>query len=151
MPRIEESIEIERAPEDVFAFVADPTNDALWQSGVEESEILDGEGVRVGSKFRSVGRLLGRKMEFTLEVTQHDPPKVIAVKTVDGPFSYTGRYTVEPEGDGCRLKVSGEAPSLGVFFGKVGDPIVVKVYAREVRGDLEKLKVLLEEDAVRDL
>lgn len=151
MPRIDESITIERDAEDVFAFVSNPANDPVWQSGVETSEIVDGTEVRVGTRIRNVGRFLGRKLEFILEVTQHDPPKIQAVETVEGPFSYTSTTTVEPQGAGCRLTLTGEAPSLGGFFGKISDPLVVKMFAREVRGDLEKLKVLLEEELDRDM
>ena len=34
--------------------------------------------------------------------------------------------------------------SLGGFFGKLGDAVVVKMYERDVHGNLEKAKLLLE-------
>jgi len=40
------------APEEVFAFVSDTRNDPLWCPNVERVELVEGEGVAVGTKFR---------------------------------------------------------------------------------------------------
>lgn len=146
MPKIDESVYIARAPEDVFAYVSDFDNDAVWQSGVDESAWIDDRETGVGRRARSVGRFLGKRMEFTVEVTAWDPPKQASIKTVEGPFPYHGTYRCEAEGDGCRFSFLGEAESLGGFFGKLGDPIVVKMYGRQVRSDLENLKEILESE-----
>lgn len=132
MHRVEERITIERAPDEVFAFVTEPSNHPLWSS-VEASEIVDDE-LRIGAQIRTVGRFLGRKLEFTSEVTQYDPPKTIRMKAVDGPFDVTESYQVEATGEGCQLTIAGETPGLGGFFGTIGDPLVVKMYARPRAG-----------------
>ena len=41
--KIEESIIINRRPEDVFAFLEVRSNDATWMAAVVESEWLDGQ------------------------------------------------------------------------------------------------------------
>jgi ribosome-associated toxin RatA of RatAB toxin-antitoxin module len=151
MPRIEESIAIDRAPEDVFAYVTDVGNDAIWQSGVEESRWLDEDEIRVGRRAEQVSRFLGKRLRFVTEVTAWDPPKQASVKTVEGPFSYEGTYRCEPEGDGCVFTIFGETPGMGGFFGKLADPLVIKMYARQFRSDMGTLKDLLEHEAEQDL
>lgn len=147
MPRIEESIVIDRSPEDVFAFVTDAANDTKWQSDVVESEWLDDEETGPGRRMRGVNRFLGKKLEFVGEITTWDPPKQAAFKTVEGPFNYEGEYRVEPQDGGCRVTLTGEAESLGGVFGKLSDPIVAKMYGRQVRADLGNLKDIMESGA----
>jgi uncharacterized protein YndB with AHSA1/START domain len=152
MARFEEGISIDRSPEDVFAFVSDVDNLPLWQTSMVEIEKQHEGEPTVGSQSRGVNRFMGKRMEFTTEVTAYDPPKRLAIKTVDGPFDYRQEERLEPEGDGCRLTVVGEAPAgLGGLFGKMADPLVAKLYGRSMRGDLEVLKGILEEGAEGDL
>jgi hypothetical protein len=40
------------APEEVFAFVSDTRNDPLWCPNVERVELVEGEGIAVGTRFR---------------------------------------------------------------------------------------------------
>ena len=144
MPRVEESISIGRPAEDVFAYVTDPANDPVWQSGVVESELIGGGESRVGSRIRVVRRFLGRRMEFVGEVTRWEPPNRAEVKSVEGPFRFDGSYQCEPEDGGCRLTVAGELGSFGGFFGKLADPVVTQMGVRQLRADLENLKDILE-------
>lgn len=47
--KVEESVAIDRSPEDVFAFFAERTNDPKWMGSVLESEWLDpGTAPRLG-------------------------------------------------------------------------------------------------------
>jgi ribosome-associated toxin RatA of RatAB toxin-antitoxin module len=151
MPRFEESITINRTPEDVFDFVTDVENDPLWQSSTVEAEWLDEGEQRVGRRARSLVRFLGKRMEFVGETSEWNPPKQAAFKTTEGPFMYEGQYRCEPEDGGCHLTLVGESPTLGGLFGKLADPVVVKMYARQVRSDLANLKDILEAQAERDL
>ena len=63
------------------------------------------------------------------------------LRHLDSAFAQLAR----PEGEGCRVTFEQEVDSLGSFFGKLADPIVTKMYSRDVRGNLENLKILLEE------
>ena len=147
MPRVEESISIGRPPEDVFAYVTDPVNDPVWQSGVVESELVDGGQTHVGSRIRVVRRFLGRRMEFVGQVTRWEPPNYAEIKSVEGPFGFGGSYRCEPENGGCRLTVAGELGSFGGLFGKLADPVVTQMGVRQLRADLENLKDILESRA----
>lgn len=52
MRPVEVSTHVAGSPDEVFAFVADTRNDPLWCPNVERVELLEGEGVAVGTRFR---------------------------------------------------------------------------------------------------
>src|ERR687887_1888592 len=95
MPRVEEEIIINRPPEDVFAYVTTPENDLEWVStAVERRRESDGP-IDVGSKIKAVDKFLGRRIESTLEVTEHAPPNRSSI-LLQGPISAIGTYAIEP-------------------------------------------------------
>ena len=89
---------------------------------------------------------MGRKFDWTAEITEYEPPGRIVSGSVDGPLEFTITTTLEPEGDGTRLNYRIDAASgLGGVFGKLADKLVEKAQARTVRANLETLAELLAE------
>lgn len=71
--KVEESIHIDRSPEDVFGFLEVRANDARWMAAVERSEWLDPtDPSRVGRRGRMVMRIGLRRHEFVDEVTAYE-------------------------------------------------------------------------------
>jgi uncharacterized membrane protein len=149
--KVEESIIINRSPEDVFAFLAARNNDPVWMAAVIESEWLDLAArdteapMRVGRRGRMVIKNMGRRQEYVDEVTDYQPGRRIAHRTVEGPIQLNTACLTEPAGDGCRATVVGETDNfIGGPFGKLANPIVARLVSRGFRADLAKLKDLLE-------
>jgi carbon monoxide dehydrogenase subunit G len=145
MPRVDEEIVIDRPPEDVFEFVTTPEKDLEWIStAVERRREAEGP-IDVGSKVRAVDKFLGRRIESTLEVTEHEPPNRSSIE-LRGQINARGTYIVEPAGDGTRFRWSLEAdPGLGgLYLGRITDPLVTWVFRRRIQGDLRRLKSALE-------
>jgi carbon monoxide dehydrogenase subunit G len=145
MPRVEESITIKRPADEVFDFVTTPENDSLWTStAVERRRETEGP-INVGSRIRAVDKFLGRKIESTFEVTEHEPGRRSSVQ-LSGPVSATGSYILEPMNGATRFRwVMDAEPGLGgVFLGRVTDPIVTFLFRRRLRFDLRRLKEVLE-------
>jgi hypothetical protein len=67
--RIEESVEINRPPEQVFEYVANPENLPEWTGTVIETRKDTPRPLLEGSTFTSVGKFLGRKIESPFEIT----------------------------------------------------------------------------------
>jgi uncharacterized protein YndB with AHSA1/START domain len=64
--------------ETVFAFIADPRNDPLWNGEVRET-VLDLEAeVAVGTRFVTRARFMGRTFDTELEVTEFGESHVYA-------------------------------------------------------------------------
>jgi uncharacterized membrane protein len=146
MPNVEEDILIGRPAEDVFAFVTDPQNDRLWSSTAVERRVESGGPIEVGSRIHAVDKFLGRRIESTFEVTEHEPSRRSAIRFVSGPIPAEGTYTLEPANGGTRFRWGLEAPPGlgGLYLGRFTDPLVTWMFRRRVQGDLRKLKQVLE-------
>ena len=78
MERIEYSIDIDHAVEEVFCFIARPENEPKWRNGLATSEATSEGPMKVGSTGRRVQSFLGRKMENDWTVTELTPNSRIA-------------------------------------------------------------------------
>jgi carbon monoxide dehydrogenase subunit G len=145
MPRVEEEIVIDRPPEQVFVFVTTPENDKEWVSTAVERQREKVGPIEVGSRIRAVDKFLGRRIESMLEVTEHQPNARSAIR-LEGPIAARGRYLLEPVDGRTRFQWILEAdPGLGgLYLGKLTDPLVTLLFRRRVRGDLRRLKDVLE-------
>jgi carbon monoxide dehydrogenase subunit G len=145
MPRVEEEIVIDRPPEEVFPFVTTPENDLEWLSTAVERQ-REAEGpIEVGSRIHAVDKFLGRRIESTLEVTEHQPSTRSTIR-LEGPISAKGTYVLEPAGAGTRFRwILDAEPGLGgLYLGKITDPLVTFVFRRRIKSDLRRLKGTLE-------
>ena len=104
--RIEQSVEIERPPDEVFSFVADLRNDARWAPACEDVQNASEGPPGVGATFRQAGRLLGRRFEVPIEITAYEPNRKIVIEPVAGPVQLTHVRSVEGTTGGTRLTPS---------------------------------------------
>jgi carbon monoxide dehydrogenase subunit G len=145
MPRVEEEIVIDRPPEEVFAFVTAPENDREWVSTAVERQREKEGPIGVGSRIRAVDKFLGRRIESTLEVTEHEPSTRSTIR-LEGPIAARGSYVLEPEDGRTRFRwiLDAEAGLGGLYLGRLTDPLVTFAFRRRVRADLGRLKDALE-------
>ena len=142
MAQIKNSITIHRPIEEVFAFVADYSNNVKWQSGVISAEFTSPGPVGVGTTFKYDAEFMGRKLETTGELTAYDPPKMIAWKSTSGPFPMSGSTKFESVEGGTLVTDTIEAEPGGFF--KLAGPLLVKQIQGQTEKDMRKLKELLE-------
>jgi carbon monoxide dehydrogenase subunit G len=136
------TIHIERPQQEIFDFMADPTNDTEWRDSAVSSEWV-GEGpAGVGSKLKSVDRLLGRKIESTSEVTVWDPPRQYGQKSIGGPVPFALTVTLDPAGSGTQVTIEGQA-EIGGFF-KLAEGLAGKQLKKQIETDFAGLKRVLE-------
>jgi uncharacterized protein YndB with AHSA1/START domain len=139
---IDFDLTIARRPEEVFEYLEDPEKVVEWQAWAVEV-VQETDGPRgVGSRFRDVRRFLGRRIESTVEFTDYDPPRTLGMNASAGPIPFRMRQTLEPAGDGTRLVVHAEGEPGGFF--KLAEPLVGRAAERQLKGDFETLKDLLE-------
>lgn len=142
MAKIQNTITIQCPIEDVFAYVADITNNDKWQTGVKAAEFTSGGSVGVGTTFKYDAEIMGRNLETTGELTAYDPPKTYSWKATTGPFPMSGSTTFESVGSGTIVVDTLEAV-VGGFF-KLAEPLLIKQMQDQTERDLKKLKKLLE-------
>ncbi len=141
---------IDKPIEEVFAFVANAENMARWVVGVAEPKWTS-NGVRgVGATFASKYTYAGNTHHLTYEVTAHDPPSCYAVKATSGPFPFEGLLELEPVGGKTKITNTIDAGADGaatrVIFVLFG-PLLRILMRKQLRKELEGLKVLLERNA----
>ena len=84
------AILVSRPPDEVFAFVEDARNRPQWDDSVETEELTSPEPIGVGSTVRTRMRSRGRRgVEYTWEVTEHEPPSRMTIESTSGPFPTT--------------------------------------------------------------
>ncbi len=143
MIKIKTSTVIKRPIEDVFEFIVDNGNDTLWQSDVLETEPYSGDSIDVGTTYKQVLQLFGRRIESTWEVTKYEPNREFKSKTISGLIPMEGGFTCEPVAEGeTRVDFLGEGDVGGVF--KLAEPVVAKMTQRMWETNLSNLKDLLE-------
>lgn len=136
------SIFINRPPQDVFNVITDPAKQSLWQNLTESAEWTTNGSPGVGSTMKVVARFLGRKIESEVEVTALEPPHRLDWKFVNGPYPAQVTNTFEPQGEGTLLtsKSQGE---MGSFF-KLAEGMVARQLEKQLATNYESLKLLME-------
>jgi carbon monoxide dehydrogenase subunit G len=138
------SIFINRPPQEVWDFVTNPANNSQWASNNESAEWTSEGPHGVGSTRRDVGKVLGRKIESTSEITAWDPPKEFGQKSTSGPVPWESMWKLEPKEDGTQITVHTGA-EVGGFF-KIAEGLAVKQLGKMVDTNFDNLKKLLEDD-----
>ena len=143
--RVEESIFVDRPPEAVFGFLSVRSNDPVWMASLIESEWLDPTApMGVGRRGRMVMNAMGRR-EFLDEVTEYEPGRRIAHRSVAGPMEIHITCIAEPAGNGCRATVLYEPQRLpGGVLGRMTAPLTARIVRRNFRADLARLKDILD-------
>jgi hypothetical protein len=147
MARGEATVHIDRPPEAVFAFVADPAINPTWRKNVVGTLWLDDGPMRIGRRGRQTARLLGREWTVEAELVEWDPPVIARWRTVQGPVSVRSWVRVEPDGTGSRVSVGGD----GGFTGPIGKLLTRLALPRMIRQaeiDLATLRHHLETAAL---
>lgn len=140
---IRTEIEIDRRPDEVAAYTADPDRAPAWYENIERVEWQTAPPFAVGSRISFVARFLGRRLAYTYEVTELVPGERLVMSTADGPFSMETTYTWEgtPDG-GTRMTLRNRGEPSG--FSKVAAPALAAAMRRANRKDLLRLKEILE-------
>src|SRR5437016_2213933 len=135
---ISSSIEIDRAPQDVFAYLDELHKHSEWQASLISSRV-DTEGpIGVGTRVADTRKVPGGPREMTYEITEHDPPRKSAWRGVDGPVRAVGSLLVEPVGDGARSRVTVELDLEGHGIGVLIAPFARMQARKQVPADQAK-------------
>lgn len=133
---------IYRPVRQVFDFVSTPENDFQWQYGTLASSRLS-EGVgNLGTFFRNIGHLMGRRILSTFEVTEYEPNRKYGFKSLSGPLHSQTSYTFEI-GNGS-TRVSASIQAMAVNFFQMDERILEKKMKKQLKENLAMLKDLLE-------
>jgi uncharacterized protein YndB with AHSA1/START domain len=149
MAPITTTTEVARPPEEVFAYVTDPTRFVEWQKNVVSGH-MDGDGPHgVGARCLTRRRIGFAERPVISEITHIDPPRSWGVRSIDGPIRAIVDVTVGRV-DERRSRVKIDLDFEGHGIGKILVPLAVRREARkEMPANLRRLKERLERRAER--
>ncbi len=134
---------IYRPVKQVFDFVSTPENDFQWQYGTLASSRISGNADAIGTFFRSIGHLLGERVQGTFEVTEFEQNKRYGFKSLSGPLHSKTSYTFAIANGSTQVTVSTQA-NVGKSS-QMDERILEKKMKRQLKENLKMLKDLLEE------
>jgi carbon monoxide dehydrogenase subunit G len=120
------SVVVERPIEEVFAFLADGTNDRKFSPRVQEiRKTTDGPPGR-GTVYASTVKDAGMTTQREFELTEFDQPRRIrwSERSRNAITVPNGGYDLEPAGDGTKVTFFNEFEGHG--FGKVILPLALR-------------------------
>jgi hypothetical protein len=133
---------IYRPVKQVFDFMSTPENDFQWQYGTLASAKISEGLSQVGTSFRSIGHLLGRRVQSTFEVTEYEPNRKYGFKSLSGPLRFHTSYTFEVDKGVTRIDISTQVNAINFY--QVNQGVLEKGMKKQLKENLAMLKELLE-------
>jgi len=139
----ETGVRIERALEEVFAFVSDPLNFPRWNSAVRAvcKTSADGDS-GVGSTYFMERALPTGTAVNGLEIVARESRTTFSIRTTSGPTPFLYRFRLTPDDRATVVRLQGEAELGGV--GDLLAPLARRALERGVDDNLATLKRILE-------
>jgi Polyketide cyclase / dehydrase and lipid transport len=142
MALIEDEIIIERPVEEVFDFVADERNEPRYNPRMVRAEKLTAGPIGAGTRFRAEMKGGRRPVEMTVEFTEYERPRRLALTAHLSPMEIRGGLTFEPVPEGTRMRWQWNLEPRGLL--KVISPLIVRMGRRQEQSIWSNLKELLE-------
>jgi len=126
----------------VFEFMSSPENDFQWQYGtLASARISEGES-KVGTFFRSVGHLMGRRVQSTFEVTEFKPNEKYGFKSLSGPLQSYTSYSFKMDRGCTQIDISTQVNVVNSL--QLNEGVLEKKMRKQLKENLALLKDILE-------
>jgi uncharacterized protein YndB with AHSA1/START domain len=147
MPKIRSEIEIDAPPARVWEILSDPERLPEYSATIIEVSDATGRLDQVGSTYRGVAKVYGRRIEGTWEVTEVVPMRRIVQRgSAPGGGAATVIGTLEPTDRGTTrgaVEIDYQLPAG--FLGELANKLFIeRSVERDVRHTNENLKALAE-------
>ncbi len=102
---VEVSRNIEAAPSAVAAIMFDTRRDPDWMGSVTGVDVPHYDWLAKGARVRHHGNLFGRKFDWTTEVRDHVPDRLLVLTFREGPMTGEISYEIEPVETGSHVTI----------------------------------------------
>lgn len=133
---------IDRPMKDVFSFVSNPNHMSKWNSAVVSVQQTTPGPVQAGTKFKSIGEALGRRIEGELQVVAYEPDHKCGFQMEAGPVTLHLTLTLSPVGTGTKLNLNAQGNPGGLF--KLAEGMMAGRVKSLMDENLARLKSVLE-------
>jgi len=139
-PDIDVSIWIACSPEDIWNYLCDVSNEVLWRYGVHLAEWISEPPYGIGSIGFHFVESMG---DYPWKVAEWNEVRHISWDVIDGRFKGArAGYRVLPENTGSRVTIYVSANQN--LFLKIMTFVMKRFITRQLNGDLERLKAIME-------
>jgi len=133
---------IDKPVKDVFAFITNPANMSKWNSAVVSMEQITPGAVGLGTKFKNVGEMMGRRIEGEMQVVAFEPDAKYGFQMNAGPVQMNITLTFKTVGTGTKLSLNAQGNPGGLF--KLAEPVMQGRIKSMMEENLARLKSVLE-------
>ncbi|QDE68335.1 MULTISPECIES: SRPBCC family protein [Myxococcus] len=164
---IHHSVHIRRRREDIFTVLADPErHESKWRPEVIEFRQVNDGPVGAGTRYQVSRQLMGRRSDASVEILRLEPPHMGEFHGTAGPFTFWGKYVLEPADGGTQIDIearigtkgateAGASATLGERFKTAMFSALLRVgivvFRREIAVDFRRLKTLIEAPTANQL
>ena len=124
----EREIEVPREPADVFAYLADFSNAAEWDPGIESARRLTEGPIAVGSRFEVMAPFRDKVQRFEYVVTELDEGRRIVLHGEGDKALSDDAITVKGADGGTRIAYRADIRLKGVW--RIAEPFLRRTFAR---------------------
>jgi len=136
---------IDKPVKDVFAFVTNPNNMSKWNSAVVSMTQITPGAVGLGTKFKNVGEVMGRRIEGEMQVVAFEPDSKYGFQMNAGPVQVNVVLNFKTVGTGTKLSLNAQGNPGGLF--KLAEPVMAGRVKSMMEENLARLKSVLEKGA----
>ena len=142
MIHIEETRDINRPIDEVFAYVADFSTVSHWDPGVVAASRLEDGEIGVGSTFAVTVTFGGRELPLVYEITRYEPSSLVVLETTSSRFDGVDTIHFEPI-DEAATRVTYEADFVFKGFMRLIGPLLTTTFTRIGAKAMDGLKATL--------
>lgn len=136
---------IDKPVQEVFTFITNPANMSKWNTAVVSLEQITPGAVGVGTKFKSVGEMLGRRIAGEMQVMAFEPNTKYGFQMQAGPMQVNVTLTFKTVGTGTKLSLNAQGNPGGLF--KLAEGVMAGRVKSMMEENLARLKSVLEKGA----
>jgi len=133
---------IDKPVNDVFTFITNPANMSKWNSAVVSLEQVTPGAVGMGTKFKSVGEMMGRRIEGEMQVVAFEQDSKYGFQMDAGPVQVNVTLTFKTVGTGTKLSLNAQGNPGGLF--KLAEGVMQGRVKSMMEENLARLKSVLE-------
>jgi len=147
MKRVERSARIEAPPDEVFAYLSDLEKLSEWQAGVVSARRTSEGEMGVGATALVTREVVGNRVEAPLTITEHDPPRRLAIGSEVSGVKAHATLDFEPSEDGEATDLTFAMEIRGSGFTGFIEGMIASAAGGDIDASLERLKERFMRDA----
>ncbi len=127
--------------ERVASYAMDWNHDHEWTQGIREAKLTktaSGGGFGVGAEVTRTAYFLRKRIDYVLRVDTFDPPRILEMRSVAGPFPMHIIYQFQSQGGATLASIHIQGNTAGFY--RLAGPLMVRRVRSSIRKDLQDLE-----------